>query len=257
VQETWVTGPNTVIEDADINNQIKQRMKKFMDDSRLFKTPGHRLKPTDISLWKQHCQPYLNSRTKETIRPFRCPMHTRCGYEAQVRLCIRKNYKRLEFHGVHDEHSHAKEIKSKKLIYKQITAIHDAVIVTPNQSASKLHRNLLQSASQEKHMPSTHLRSIQRRVPMIREMLMIRQMSVSGKVSWFIGQLVVWCALNTLSNALQRHNCPSDDYYLPMHETFVFGIIKPKLQLIHINISSPHFILNAFALLGNRIGHST
>jgi hypothetical protein len=69
VQATWVTGPDTVLEDADINNQITQRMKKFMEASRLFKTPGHRPKPTDIGRWKQYSQPYLNSRTMKLAIP--------------------------------------------------------------------------------------------------------------------------------------------------------------------------------------------
>ncbi len=129
VQQTWGTGPDTVLEDADINNQITQRMKKFMDNSRLFKTPGPQIETTDIWLWKQYCQLYLYSRTEETIRPFRCPLWRRCGCMAQVRLFIEKNYKLLEVNGVHDENSHNKEIKSKKLEYKQTTAIHDAVII--------------------------------------------------------------------------------------------------------------------------------
>jgi hypothetical protein len=94
---------------------------------------------------------------------------------AQVRLFIEKNYKLLEVHGVHDENSHNKEIKSKKLNYRQTTAIHDAVIVAPNQSASKLRRNLLQSTSPEKHMPLMNL-SIQRRVWKTRKMLTVQQL---------------------------------------------------------------------------------
>jgi hypothetical protein len=42
VQMTLFTGPDTVLEDTDINNQITQSMKKFMDACLLFKTPGHR-----------------------------------------------------------------------------------------------------------------------------------------------------------------------------------------------------------------------
>ncbi len=71
------------------------------------------------------------------------------------------NYTQLEFNGMHDETSHTEE-KSKKLSYKQIIAIHVAVIVAPNQSATTLPSNL-QDASPEKHIPLTHLRSIQRR----------------------------------------------------------------------------------------------
>jgi hypothetical protein len=48
VQETWDTGPESTLERADIDNQILKRMTKFMTDSRLFKTPGHKPKNTDI-----------------------------------------------------------------------------------------------------------------------------------------------------------------------------------------------------------------
>ncbi len=41
-QETWATGPEATLEMANINNQILQCMTKFMTDSRLFKTPGHK-----------------------------------------------------------------------------------------------------------------------------------------------------------------------------------------------------------------------
>ena len=50
VQETWDIGPESTLERADIDNQIKQRMTKFMQDARLFKTPGHKSKSTDIYL---------------------------------------------------------------------------------------------------------------------------------------------------------------------------------------------------------------
>jgi hypothetical protein len=52
VQETWDTGPESTLEREDIDNQILKRMTKFMTDSRLFKTPAHKPKTTDIYLWK-------------------------------------------------------------------------------------------------------------------------------------------------------------------------------------------------------------
>jgi hypothetical protein len=69
-------------------------------------------------------------------------------------------------------------------------------------------------------------------------MLTIQQMSVSGKVPESIGQLAEWCELNKLSNALWRHNYPSYDYHLPMHETFV----QAKMTR---NVPSPHFCLSS------------
>ena len=59
-----------------------------------------------------------------------------------------------------------------------------------------------------------------------------------------------WCELNLRSRALLRHNDPSDDYCLPLHETFVLGfVIKPERQLIQLTISSAHFALNALRAL--------
>jgi hypothetical protein len=124
----WVKEDQGQLDDADIDHEIRKRMERFMTDSRLFKPPGHHEITTDIHLWKQFCQPYLNSRTDEWISPFRCPMAKRCDRKAQVRICTGDNYKRLEFTRDHNEHSHAND-KSKKLKHKQIIAIHDEVII--------------------------------------------------------------------------------------------------------------------------------
>ncbi len=79
---------------------------------------------------------------------------------------------------------------------------------------------------------------------------MIQQMSVAEKVPESIGQLAEWCELNLLSRALMRHNDPSDDYSLPLHEIFVLGYdIKPERQLIQITVSSAYFALNALRAL--------
>ncbi len=59
-----------------------------------------------------------------------------------------------------------------------------------------------------------------------------------------------WCELNLLSRALLRHNDPSDDYFLPLHKTFVLSYdIKPERQLIQITYSSAHCALNALRAL--------
>ncbi len=87
-------------------------------------------------------------------------MAYRCPCTALCRVCIGKDYIRLEFNGTHDETSHA-EARSKKLKYKQIIAIHEVVIVAPNLSATKLRWNL-QNASPEKHVQPNLLRSVQR-----------------------------------------------------------------------------------------------
>ena len=50
----WSTSADSVKEPAEINHEIHTLMKKFMQQSRLMKAPGHKELPTDIGLWKQH-----------------------------------------------------------------------------------------------------------------------------------------------------------------------------------------------------------
>ena len=93
-------------------------------------------------------------------------MNYRCKCQAKVRIITVKGYKRLEFHGTHDETSNAADY-SKTWLYKQIATIHDAVMVAPKQSATVLRCNLVHaqgSPDQHKHMPPSQLRCIQRHV---------------------------------------------------------------------------------------------
>ncbi len=82
-------------------------------------------------------------------------MAYRCNCLARCRVCKGTNYIGLEFHGTNDETSHAKE-RSMKVTYKQSTAIHEAMIVLPHQSATKLRFNV-ENASPDKRMPQAHL----------------------------------------------------------------------------------------------------
>ena len=150
----WATCPNSLLETAEIEHQIKMFMKKFMQDSRLMIAPGKdpEKNKTDKALWKQQRKPYWNSRTDEVVHMFKCLMDHRCRCTAKVRICTGKIYKRLEFHGTHDE-TMPRTIP-KTLSYKQIATIHDAVMVTPKQSDTVLRRNLMhaqQSGSTQAH----------------------------------------------------------------------------------------------------------
>ena len=72
------------------------------------------------------------------------------------------DYKQLEFSGTRDTESHAKE-RSKTLTHEQIVLIHDAVVIAPNQSGTKLRRNLCQakgSPESYKHMAPSIIRTI-------------------------------------------------------------------------------------------------
>jgi hypothetical protein len=121
-------------------------MTKFMTDSRLLKTPSHKPKKTDMNLWKLSSKEYYSKLSDERIRVYKCPMAYRCNCRAKCRVSEGKTYVRLEFHGTHDVNSHATE-RSKELLYKQIIAVHDAVIIAPNQSTANLQRIITQQSS--------------------------------------------------------------------------------------------------------------
>ncbi len=46
----WSTGADSLLELAQINHDIYTLMKKFMQQSRLMKAPGHKDLPTDVGL---------------------------------------------------------------------------------------------------------------------------------------------------------------------------------------------------------------
>ncbi len=117
-------------------------MKKFMQQSRLMRAPGHKQLESDVGLWKLQRAKYYNSRTDEWIRVYQCPMHYRCKCNVLCRILAEKDYKRLEFFGIHDENSHANDA-SKKLKYNQIGAIYNSVMIAPKQSATQLRRNFI------------------------------------------------------------------------------------------------------------------
>ena len=138
-----------------------------------------------------------------------CPMIYRCKCAAKARICTGTNYQLLEFHGTHDETSHAKDY-SKSLTYKQISTIHEAVMVALKQSATVLRRNLMQaqgSLEQDKHMSPSKLRCIQRHhdVHTARKTL-TQQKLAAASVPEFIGELIAWCETNDFFAAVRRHN---------------------------------------------------
>ena len=142
--------------------------------------------------------------------------------------------------------SHVNE-RSKKLSHDQIVLIHDAVIIAPNQSGTKLRRNLCQtkgSPESYKHMKPSMLRSIQRRVKTARDQLTMQQMEASA-VPESLGDLIEWCKEHDFYMAVQQHNDPHSPYCLPLNTAFVIGFdIKPERQLIQINLSSAWFLQN-------------
>ena len=71
----WATGPESILEQREIDREIHMHMKKYMQDSRLMQAPAHEQLSTDKALWKQHRVEYHNSRTDEFIHMFNCPLN--------------------------------------------------------------------------------------------------------------------------------------------------------------------------------------
>ncbi len=95
-------------------------------------------------------------------------------------------------------------------------------------------------------MPQDLLRPMQRRVRKSRKELTAREFSVIGVVPETMGRLTVWCESMLLELHLRRHNYLGDEYCLDLHTVYVLGYdIKVMRALIHFNLSSLHFALNA------------
>ncbi len=101
-------------------------------------------------------------------------------------------------------------------------------------------------------MPSTQLRTIQRRVLRTREMLTVpsQQMQISGKVLESLRQLAEWYELNTLANALWCHNNPSADYHLPMHQNSFSATISSQSGGLYTQVKSLQSCSNRIATFG-------
>jgi hypothetical protein len=74
----WKTGPDSLLQPAQINHEIYTCMRKFMQQSSLMEAPGHKQLKTDVGLWKLQRAEYYNSRTDEWIKVYKFPMHYCC-----------------------------------------------------------------------------------------------------------------------------------------------------------------------------------
>ena len=117
------------------------------------------------------------------------------------------------------------------MTHDQIVRIHDAVVIAPNQSGTKLRRNLCQakdSPESYKHMPPSMIRSIRRRVKTTRDQLTMQQLD-STAVPESLGDLIEWCTANDILHARERHNDPHASYCIPLYTAFIIGYdIKPE-----------------------------
>jgi hypothetical protein len=81
----WVTGEEAEMMQENIDRELFELSRDFMQQSKLKKCPGHIGKPTDVALWKQF-QDYTIKKQTIRMRLFLCPIRHRTGCEAGIRI---------------------------------------------------------------------------------------------------------------------------------------------------------------------------
>jgi hypothetical protein len=108
-----------------------------------FKKPIHS-KPTDLGLWKKG---QVHELRCITYTIYKCPMSWRARCRCMLLLVMAKDYLELQRSELcHHAASHAQD-DSKKLKYKQMVAIRDAVVTALQLSAAMLRRNMVDIVS--------------------------------------------------------------------------------------------------------------
>jgi hypothetical protein len=143
----------------------------------------------------------------------------------------------LESRGEHNEDCHnPTKDKSKFLKMKQLDAIHTGVLVSPNQSARELRRNLV-NLSPEKRVSPKLLRCLQRKVVKVRAELTLEQLDALAIDDSF-GSLVRYAEAKWFPTLLEKH-MDSTDFHPGIHDVFVIGKgIDTANDIVYLNFSS-------------------
>jgi hypothetical protein len=75
----WVTGEQAEMDQDDIDRDLFELAREWMELSKLKKLPGHVAKETDVAQCKQFRQ-YPKQKGAILVRLFRCPLRHRCGF---------------------------------------------------------------------------------------------------------------------------------------------------------------------------------
>ena len=240
----WVTGERAEMEPDDIDSEMFELAREFMNASKLKKLPSHNHNPNDFHLWK-FSRKGTRRKSRQSFKVYKCPMCYRCRCDARIRITIGPDFTQIEKHGEHNVNSHDED-RSKYLKHDQIIAVSDAVTTAPNLSAAVLRRNLQMVDAPGSSIGTDLLRSVQYRVMTSRKKLNDAQMEGHGLNGSF-GSLSKFAERLNFSHLIQRHNDPDDDYHLDFFGPVVIGAdILAQNDVVHLNITSQWFLCNAF-----------
>ena len=91
----WVTGEQAEMDQDDIDRDLFELAREWMEVSELKKLPGHVAKETNVSLWKQHGD-RITKKSCVRIRAFRCPLKHRTGCCARIRIQYGPDWMQLD-----------------------------------------------------------------------------------------------------------------------------------------------------------------
>ena len=240
----WVTGDRAEMEQEDIERELYELARDFMEASGIKKLPSHTHNENDLGLWKLN-KVFIRRKSGQKIKVYRCPMNYRCGCEARIRIIIGHDFIQLERHGVHDVNSHVED-RSKFLKHDQIIAVSEAVTIAPNLSAAILRRNLQMLDGPGSDIGADLLRSIRYRVKSSREKLATSQLE-GHFIDGSFGSLTRFANRINFSSLIDKHNDPTDEYHMDIFAPVVIGSdIKARHDVVHLNITSPWFLCNIF-----------
>jgi hypothetical protein len=105
MMKRWVTGEQAEMDQDDIDRELFELAREWMEVSKLKKLPGHVAKETDVSLWKQF-RDWTKKKGAVRIRAFRCPLKHRTGCNAGIRIQYGPDWMQLDRCGEHNANSH-------------------------------------------------------------------------------------------------------------------------------------------------------
>jgi hypothetical protein len=114
----WVTGEQAEMDQDDIDRDLFELAREWMEVSKLKKLPGlarHVAKETNVALCKQFRE-YPKQKDAILVRLFRCPLRHQCGFLAEIRNMDGADCMQLDRCGEHNANSHDED-KSKYLKY--------------------------------------------------------------------------------------------------------------------------------------------
>jgi hypothetical protein len=121
LMKTWTTGDEAVMEEEDIQMEMFELTRAWMNESLLFKMPGQVDGELDFALWKCF-RSYRTQSGSHSFRVFQCPMRYLCKCNAGIRIITGPTYISLYKRGEHVATSHDmnRKVTCRSLAYSSI-----------------------------------------------------------------------------------------------------------------------------------------